>query len=68
MNDELNNIIAGSIRMHFGPVGTNRGHFFSAKEPQNNQEWIDLLKELTAMLEAPDIEDKEVLGKYSPIN
>jgi hypothetical protein len=68
MIDIPNNITGGNVRMHFGPVGTNRGLFVSAKEPQNEKEWVTLLKRIVVMLEASDVEDKEVLGKYSPKN
>lgn len=58
-------------RIHIGPIGTNRGIGFTVKqEPTNRREWIELLEETIRALKAneieTDVEDFDVLGKYSP--
>lgn len=41
-------------------------HAWIRDQPTDDKEMIVFLKELVAWLEAPDVPDREVLGKYSP--
>lgn len=38
----------------------------TVNRPENQKEIHDLLREIIAFGESPDVPDKEVLGKYSP--
>ena len=75
MNDDLNKalkeIVGDSVRINIRVGDTVRGIFFTAnKEPQNRQEWIELLEEVVSGLknanDIPPESDPEVLGVYSP--
>jgi len=75
MNDDINKalkeIIGDSVRINIRVENTTRGIFFTAqKEPQNRQEWIDLLEAVVLGLknarDIPPEQDPEVLGIYSP--
>jgi len=53
--------VFGGCRMHFGPLNSNIGWYFSVeKEPTTHDEYVALLKELLACATAPDVEDKEM--------
>lgn len=67
MKDETS--LTTGIRIHIGPIGTNRGISFTAPfEPTCDKEWVLILKEVIGMLDANDLPDPEVLGKYSPLS
>lgn len=60
--EELESLGINGCRMHFGPVGSKEGWFFSVpKEPTTHEEYVALLEELVRMSKAPDVEDNELL-------